>query len=92
MGDTSAAFAAAGKTKQAMSSEKSAFMKATIMPRIVQAAIELSCPASLRAAEVSALAGVDANLFAFVDEGGHLDDEAGFGPGGLADAGGGGRL
>src|ERR1039458_8779166 len=47
---------------------------------------------NLRAAEVCAFAGVDADFFSFVDEGGHLDDEAGLGFGGLGDAGGGGRL
>jgi len=45
---------------------------------------------TLRAALVGAFAGVDADLFAFVDEGGNLNDEAGLGLGGLADAGGGG--
>src|SRR6516164_8248890 len=40
----------------------------------------------LGAAEVGAFAGVDADLLAFVDEGRHLDDEAGFRLGGLGDA------
>jgi hypothetical protein len=39
------------------------------------------------AAEVGALAGVDADLFALVDEGGNLDDKAGFGLGRFCDAG-----
>jgi hypothetical protein len=43
----------------------------------------------LCAAEVGSFAGVDANLFAFVDEGRNLDDEAGFELGRLGDAGGG---
>ncbi len=47
---------------------------------------------SLCAAHVSAFARVDADFFAFVDEGGNLDDEAGLGLGGLGDAGGSGRF
>ncbi len=40
----------------------------------------------LGAAHVGAFGGVDADLFALVDEGRHLDDEAGFSFGGLGDA------
>ena len=43
-------------------------------------------------AQVSALAGVNADLFAFIDEGWDLDNEAGFKLGGLGDAGCSGRL
>jgi hypothetical protein len=47
---------------------------------------------ALRAAHVGAFGGVDADLFAFVDEGRDLDDEAGFHLGGLGDRAGGGGL
>src|SRR5271163_647945 len=46
----------------------------------------------LCAAEVGAFAGVDADFFAFVDEGRDLDDETGFEFGRLGDAGGCGGL
>src|ERR1017187_1417725 len=46
----------------------------------------------LRAALVGPFAGVNADFLALVDEGRYLDDKAGLGPGGLGDAGGGGRL
>src|ERR1700712_888211 len=45
------------------------------------------CPGHVRA-----FGGVDANLFAFVDEGWDLDDEAGFRGSGLRDGAGGGGL
>ncbi len=44
------------------------------------------------AAKVCAVAGVHADLLAFVDEGRNLDHEAGFRLGGLGNAGGSGRL
>ena len=45
----------------------------------------------LRAAEVGAYAGVNADFFALVDEGRNLDYQPGFELGGLGDAGGGGQ-
>ena len=44
------------------------------------------------AGHVGAFGGVDADFFAFVDERRDLDDEAGFGGGGLGDGAGGGGL
>ena len=46
----------------------------------------------LRAAHVGAFARIDADLLAFINEGGHLHHEAGFGLGGLGHRGRRGRL
>src|SRR5690348_16455073 len=62
------------------------------MPGSEIPALRINSKTRLCAAEVSAFAGIDADLFAFVDEGRDLDDKTGFSFGGLSDAGGGGRF